>query len=160
MECIICFVFYQLCAVYLFEYVAQGCAAKVRPASEYNKGCPELFAALSFCYQVQVHQKTKSLRYSLDFYIVFLMVNLRYDAVFCISYYTGEFQINRITQLLYLCLSTTFLQHLFQAGVFVSRSSVQLFQIKRVDILSVLQFLNMVLWIFDVHVRINEKDLN
>lgn len=34
---------------------------------------------------------------------------------------------------------------------------MQLFQIKRVDILSVLQFLNMVVWIFDVHVRINEK---
>uniref|UniRef100_K1PV41 Battenin n=1 Tax=Magallana gigas TaxID=29159 RepID=K1PV41_MAGGI len=80
----------QLCAVYLFEYVAQGCASKVRPASEYNKGCPELFAALSFCYQ---------------------------------------------------------------AGVFVSRSSVQLFQIKRVEVLSVLQFLNMVLWIFDVHYK-------
>lgn len=80
----------NLCAVYLFEYVAQGCASKVRPASEYNKGCPELFAALSFCYQ---------------------------------------------------------------AGVFVSRSSVQLFQIKRVEVLSVLQFLNMVLWIFDVHYK-------
>lgn len=80
----------NLCVVYLFEYVAQGCAAKVRPMSDYNKGCPELFAALSFCYQ---------------------------------------------------------------AGVFVSRSSVQLFQIKRVEILSVLQLMNMVLWIFDVHFK-------
>ncbi|XP_078332911.1 battenin-like isoform X1 [Crassostrea virginica] len=80
----------NLCAVYLFEYVAQGCAAKVRPKTEYNKGCPELFAALSFCYQ---------------------------------------------------------------AGVFVSRSSVQMFQIKRVEILSLLQLINMVLWIFDVHYK-------
>ncbi|XP_061181505.1 battenin-like [Saccostrea echinata] len=80
----------NLCAVYLFEYVAQGCAAKVRPKSEYNKGCPELFAALSFCYQ---------------------------------------------------------------SGVFASRSSVQLFQIKRVEILSFLQFLNMILWIIDVHYK-------
>ena len=45
----------QLCAVYLFEYVAQGCAAKVRPKIEYNIGCPELYAGLSLCYQVTIH---------------------------------------------------------------------------------------------------------
>ncbi|KAK3103540.1 hypothetical protein FSP39_019999, partial [Pinctada imbricata] len=81
---------FNLCTVYVFEYVAQGCAAKVRPKSEYNKGCPELFAALSLCYQ---------------------------------------------------------------AGVFVSRSSVQLFQIKRVEILTILQLINMVLWLIDVHYK-------
>ncbi|XP_048727981.2 battenin-like [Ostrea edulis] len=81
---------FNLCVVYMFEYVAQGCAAKVRPKSEYNKGCPELYASLSFCYQ---------------------------------------------------------------AGVFVSRSSVQLFQIKRVEVLSFLQLLNMILWVFDVHYK-------
>jgi hypothetical protein len=43
---------FQLCIVYMFEYVAQGSAAKVRPKSEYNKGCPELYAGLSLCYQV------------------------------------------------------------------------------------------------------------
>ncbi|XP_052212437.1 battenin-like isoform X3 [Dreissena polymorpha] len=80
----------NLCVVYLFEYVAQGCAAKVRPKDEYHIGCPELYAGLSLCYQ---------------------------------------------------------------AGVFVSRSSVQLVQIKRVDILSVLQFFNMVLWVIDVHYK-------
>lgn len=81
---------FNICTVYMFEYVAQGCAAKVRPKSEYNIGCPELYAALSFCYQ---------------------------------------------------------------AGVFVSRSSVQLLQIKRVEILTALQFINMLLWIFDVHFK-------
>ncbi|XP_052799630.1 battenin-like isoform X2 [Mya arenaria] len=80
----------NLCAVYLFEYVAQGCAAKVRPKKEYNIGCPELYAGLSLCYQ---------------------------------------------------------------AGVFVSRSSVQMFQIRRVHILSILQFLNMLLWLIDVHYK-------
>lgn len=80
----------NLCAVYLFEYVAQGCAAKVRPSSEYHIGCPELYAGLSLCYQ---------------------------------------------------------------AGVFVSRSSVQMFQIRRVEILSILQFINMCLWVIDVHYK-------
>ncbi|KAK6192600.1 hypothetical protein SNE40_004044 [Patella caerulea] len=79
---------FNLCAVYVFEYVARGCAAKVRHKSEYHVGCPELYAALQLCYQ---------------------------------------------------------------AGVFVSRSSVQLFTIKRVDILTLLQLINMILWIFDVH---------
>jgi len=78
----------NLFAVYLFEYVAQGCAAKVRPDSEYHVGCPELYAGLSLCYQ---------------------------------------------------------------AGVFVSRSSVQLMKIRRVEILSVIQLVNMLLWIIDVH---------
>ncbi|XP_070199542.1 battenin-like isoform X3 [Littorina saxatilis] len=41
----------NLCAVYVFEYVARGCAAKVRPASEYHVGCPELYAAIQLCYQ-------------------------------------------------------------------------------------------------------------
>lgn len=81
---------FNLFAVYLFEYVAQGCAAKVRPKKEYNIGCPELYAALSLCYQ---------------------------------------------------------------AGVFVSRSSVQLVQIRRVEVLSVLQCINMVLWVIDVHYK-------
>lgn len=80
----------NLSAVYLFEYIAQGCAAKVRPKSEYNIGCPELYAGLSLCYQ---------------------------------------------------------------AGVFVSRSSVQLFTVTKVHILSVLQFINMMLWIVDVHFK-------
>ncbi|XP_071120015.1 battenin-like [Mytilus edulis] len=80
----------NLAAVYMFEYVAQGSAAKVRPKSEYNKGCPELYASLSLCYQ---------------------------------------------------------------AGVFVSRSSVQLFKIKRIEILSVLQLINMVVWLIDVHTK-------
>ena len=48
----IVFFLFQLCAVYLFEYIAQGCAAKVRPKKEYNIGCPELYASLSLCYQV------------------------------------------------------------------------------------------------------------
>lgn len=80
----------NLFAVYLFEYVAQGCAAKVRPKKEYNIGCPELYAALSLCYQ---------------------------------------------------------------AGVFVSRSSVQLVQIRKVEVLSVLQCINMGLWVLDVHYK-------
>ncbi|KAL4224554.1 hypothetical protein ACF0H5_015256 [Mactra antiquata] len=80
----------NLCAVYLFEYIAQGCAAKVRPKIEYNVGCPELYAGLSLCYQ---------------------------------------------------------------AGVFVSRSSVQLVQIRKVHIISIIQFFNMVLWIADVHYK-------
>ncbi|XP_041367716.1 battenin-like isoform X2 [Gigantopelta aegis] len=80
----------NLCAVYVFEYVARGCAAKARPSTEYNIGCPELYAALQLCYQ---------------------------------------------------------------AGVFVSRSSVQMFIIKRVDILSLLQLINMVVWIVDVHYK-------
>ncbi|XP_053384064.1 battenin-like isoform X2 [Mercenaria mercenaria] len=80
----------NLSAVYLFEYIAQGCAAKVRPKSEYNVGCPELYAGLSLCYQ---------------------------------------------------------------AGVFVSRSSVQMFQIRKVHILSILQFINMMLWLIDVHYK-------
>ncbi|XP_060082904.1 battenin-like [Ylistrum balloti] len=81
---------FNLCAVYLFEYIVQGCAAKVRPKSEYNIGCPELYAALSLCYQ---------------------------------------------------------------AGVFVSRSSVQLLRIKRVEILTILQAVNMFIWLFDVHYK-------
>lgn len=81
---------FNLFAVYLFEYVAQGCAAKVRPKAEYNIGCPELYAGLSLCYQ---------------------------------------------------------------AGVFVSRSSVQLVQIRRVEILSLLQCINMLLWVIDVHYK-------
>lgn len=81
---------FNLCAVYLFEYIAQGCAAKVRPKKEYNIGCPELYAGLSLCYQ---------------------------------------------------------------AGVFVSRSSVQAVQIRKVHILSILQFINMLLWIIDVHYK-------
>lgn len=80
----------NLCAVYVFEYVARGCAAKVRPTDEYHKGCPELYASLQLCYQ---------------------------------------------------------------AGVFVSRSSVQLVRIRRVEILSILQFVNMVVWIVDVHYK-------
>ncbi|CAC5391922.1 BTS [Mytilus coruscus] len=80
----------NLAAVYMFEYVAQGSAAKVRPKTEYNKGCPELYAGLSLCYQ---------------------------------------------------------------AGVFVSRSSVQLFRIKRIEILSVLQLVNMIVWLIDVHTK-------
>ncbi|XP_063400661.1 battenin-like [Mytilus trossulus] len=80
----------NLAAVYMFEYVAQGSAAKVRPKSEYNKGCPELYASLSLCYQ---------------------------------------------------------------AGVFVSRSSVQLFKIKRIEVLSVLQLINMIVWLTDVHTK-------
>ncbi|XP_064599825.1 battenin-like isoform X2 [Liolophura sinensis] len=39
------------------------------------------------------------------------------------------------------------------AGVFVSRSSVQLVQIRRVDVLSALQLINMVVWITDVHYK-------
>ncbi|OWF50565.1 battenin-like [Mizuhopecten yessoensis] len=81
---------FNLCAVYLFEYIVQGCAAKVRPKSEYNIGCPELYAALSLCYQ---------------------------------------------------------------AGVFVSRSSVQLLRIQRIEILTILQAINMVIWLFDVHYK-------
>ncbi|GFO18161.1 carboxylic ester hydrolase [Plakobranchus ocellatus] len=42
----------NLCLVYIFEYVSRGCAAKVRPSSEYNVGCPELYAALQLCYQL------------------------------------------------------------------------------------------------------------
>ena len=42
--------------------------------------------------------------------------------------------------------------HVFQAGVFVSRSSVQLVQIRRVEVLSILQGINMLLWVIDVHV--------
>ena len=87
---LVSWVSFNLCIVYMFEYVAQGSAAKVRPKSEYNKGCPELYAGLSLCYQ---------------------------------------------------------------AGVFVSRSSVQLFTIKRVEILSILQLINMVLWLLDVHTK-------
>ena len=63
---------FQLCLVYMFEYVAQGSAAKVRPKAEYNTGCPELYAALSLCYQVYyrilsgvnatlIHKKTKTI---------------------------------------------------------------------------------------------------
>ncbi|XP_033752569.1 battenin-like [Pecten maximus] len=81
---------FNLCAVYLFEYIVQGCAAKVRPKSEYNVGCPELYAALSLCYQ---------------------------------------------------------------AGVFVSRSSVQLLRIQRVEVLTILQAINMFIWLFDVHYK-------
>lgn len=81
---------FNLCAVYLFEYIVQGCAAKVRPKSEYNIGCPELYAALSLCYQ---------------------------------------------------------------AGVFVSRSSVQLLRIQRVEVLTILQGINMFIWLFDVHYK-------
>ncbi|KAH9500453.1 G1/S-specific cyclin cln3 [Bulinus truncatus] len=80
----------NLCGVYVFEYVARGCAAKVRPSKEYNVGCPELYASLQLCYQ---------------------------------------------------------------AGVFVSRSSVQMYRIRRVEILTVLQLLNMFLWIVDVHFK-------
>ncbi|KAK3756838.1 hypothetical protein RRG08_048884 [Elysia crispata] len=80
----------NLCLVYIFEYVARGCAAKVRPTREYNVGCPELYAALQLCYQ---------------------------------------------------------------AGVFVSRSSVQMFRIRRVEILTVFQLVNMILWIVDVHYK-------
>ena len=39
-----------------------------------------------------------------------------------------------------------------QAGVFVSRSSVQLVQIRRVSVMTVLQLFNMVLWVVDVRV--------
>ncbi|BFZ04039.1 hypothetical protein BsWGS_07078 [Bradybaena similaris] len=80
----------NLSAVYMFEYVAQACAAKVRPSKEYNVGCPELYASLQLCYQ---------------------------------------------------------------AGVFVSRSSVQLFTIRRVEILTIWQLVNMVLWIVDDHYK-------
>ncbi|CAG5121414.1 unnamed protein product [Candidula unifasciata] len=80
----------NLCAVYMFEYVAQACAAKVRSSKEYNVGCPELYASLQLCYQ---------------------------------------------------------------AGVFVSRSSVQLFKIRRVEILTIWQFVNMILWIVDDHYK-------
>ncbi|KAI8783883.1 battenin isoform X1 [Biomphalaria glabrata] len=80
----------NLSGVYVFEYVARGCAAKVRPSKEYNVGCPELYASLQLCYQ---------------------------------------------------------------AGVFVSRSSVQMFRIRKVEILTVLQLLNMLLWIVDVHYK-------
>ncbi|CAL1541517.1 unnamed protein product [Lymnaea stagnalis] len=80
----------NLCGVYVFEYVARGCAAKVRPSKEYNIGCPELYASLQLCYQ---------------------------------------------------------------AGVFVSRSSVQMYRIRRVEVLTVLQFINMMLWIVDVHYK-------
>ncbi|XP_059162551.1 battenin-like [Physella acuta] len=80
----------NLCAVYVFEYVPQACAAKVRPSKEYHIGCPELYAALQLCYQ---------------------------------------------------------------AGVFVSRSSVQLYRIRRVEIITALQFVNMILWIMDVHYK-------
>ncbi|KAK3598099.1 hypothetical protein CHS0354_036083 [Potamilus streckersoni] len=84
----IAWISFNLAAVYMFEYVAQGCAAKVRPHTEYNASCPELFAGIALCYQ---------------------------------------------------------------AGVFVSRSSVQLYQIRKIEILTVLQFFNMVLWVMDVH---------
>ncbi|KAK7491428.1 hypothetical protein BaRGS_00017257 [Batillaria attramentaria] len=48
---------FNLSAVYVFEYVARGCAAKVRPSSEYHVGCPELYAALQLCYQIlQIRQ--------------------------------------------------------------------------------------------------------
>ena len=57
----------QLCAVYVFEYVARGCAAKVRPQSEYHVGCPELYAALQLCYQVSFQQ----VDLSISFFIVF-----------------------------------------------------------------------------------------
>ncbi|KAK7098595.1 hypothetical protein V1264_002852 [Littorina saxatilis] len=81
----------NLCAVYVFEYVARGCAAKVRPASEYHVGCPELYAAIQLCYQ---------------------------------------------------------------AGVFVSRSSVQLVKIRRVEVMTGLQFINMILWVADVQFKV------
>ncbi|KAL3843047.1 hypothetical protein ACJMK2_021004 [Sinanodonta woodiana] len=84
----IAWISFNLAAVYMFEYVAQGCAAKVRPHSEYNASCPELFAGIALCYQ---------------------------------------------------------------AGVFVSRSSVQLYQIKKIEVLTIIQFFNMVLWVMDVH---------
>ena len=56
---------FQLFAVYLFEYVAQGCAAKVRPKKEYNIGCPELYAALSLCYQVILSELNLTQNFSL-----------------------------------------------------------------------------------------------
>lgn len=39
------------------------------------------------------------------------------------------------------------LQLCYQAGVFVSRSSLGLVKIRRVEVLSVLQFINMVVWV-------------
>ena len=41
--------------------------------------------------------------------------------------------------------------------MFVSRSSVQLIQIRRVEILSILQCINMILWVIDVHVSTDIK---
>lgn len=87
---LVLWVSFNLCVVYMFEYVAQGSAAKVRPKNEYNIGCPELYASLSLCYQ---------------------------------------------------------------AGVFVSRSSVQMFTIKRIEILSILQMINMIIILIDVHAK-------
>lgn len=80
----------NLCLVYTFAYVAQGCAAKVRPKRGYNAGCPELYESLQLCYQ---------------------------------------------------------------AGVFLSRSSAQIVRIRQVQLLTLVQFLNVLLWIVDVHYK-------
>ncbi|VDI01087.1 battenin [Mytilus galloprovincialis] len=58
----------NLAAVYMFEYVAQGSAAKVRPKTEYNKGCPELYASLSLCYHkyTELNNKGPELYASLE----------------------------------------------------------------------------------------------
>lgn len=55
------------------------------------------------------------------------------------EYYISELHCPELFASLQLC---------YQAGVFVSRSSVQLIQIKRVEIFTILQFINMILWIF------------
>ncbi|XP_070199540.1 battenin-like isoform X1 [Littorina saxatilis] len=41
-----------------------------------------------------------------------------------------------------------------QAGVFVSRSSVQLVKIRRVEVMTGLQFINMILWVADVQFKV------
>ncbi|KAL5502536.1 hypothetical protein EMCRGX_G009332 [Ephydatia muelleri] len=88
---------FNLSAVYVFEYIAQGCGGKARPKSEYNEtSCPELYASLQLCYQ---------------------------------------------------------------AGVFVSRSSVGLVKIKRVEIFTVLQFINMVVWVLQTAFKFLPTDI-
>ncbi|XP_013403314.1 battenin-like [Lingula anatina] len=46
------------------------------------------------------------------------------------------------------------LQFCYQAGVFASRSSVQIIQIRRVEVLTLLQLVNMVVWLLDVHFKV------
>jgi hypothetical protein len=54
-----------------------------------------------------------------------------------VEYYISEVHCPELYASLQLC---------YQAGVFVSRSSVQLFQLRRVEIVTVLQFINLVIW--------------
>lgn len=105
MECIICLFFFISCVQCIcLSMLLKAVLLKCDPRLNITKAVLSCLQPFLFAIRYNVHGKTESLS---TFWTLTQcsLVNLRYiyDALFCISYNTGEFQINRITYYTYVC---------------------------------------------------------